>query len=747
MLTVYTVPVITAFSPQSGVVGATVNISGLNFDPTPGNNIVYFGAVRAVVTGASATNLVVVVPAGATYAPITETVNGLTAYANQAFEPTFLGDGSGISSLSFAPRVDLAGGNGPFVVVVADLDGDGKPDLVVANYYDDNISLFRNISTNGSLTANSFAPRVDLPSFGGAPLGLAVADVDGDGKLDLVVSDSSNNRVMVYRNTATVGALTTNSFAAPVGFSVGISPISVRVGDLDGDGRPDIACVCYGDNSISILRNTGTMGSISTNSFAPQVTLATGSEPFDLALADVDGDGKLDVVQLNYLPSFFSVYRNVSVVGVIDTNSFAARVDFATSGEGNSIMVGDVDGDGKADVMVGLAAGTAVSVYRNLTSPGVVDTNSFAAAVNFPAPGLVRGEALGDLNGDGKPDISLVGELGSFMSVYQNVSTPGSITNTSLAGRVDFGSGSNPHNVVMGDLDGDGRPDIIFVNQYSGTISIYQNVMPFGGVPPAITFQPTNQVITVGGTASFSVTASGAAPLSYQWNFDGTNIVGRTNTTLTLTNVQVSQAGNYAVLVTNLSGSTLSSNALLTVTLDHFAWGPIPSPRFINTPFAVAIQARDMTNGLFTNFTGTAILGTTNGVAVNPPVSGNFMQGVWTGSVVISQMASNLVLRADDGLGHFGLANPINVISLPSLDVLHSGNVALYMWSVGYPGFVLETSDSLSPARWVVVPYSPIQIGDQYLLPLEMIWDQRLLSPEVPRSLNVLSGIILTCNQ
>jgi len=237
---------------------------------------------------------------------------------------------------------------------------------------------------------------------------------------------------------------------------------------------------------------------------------------------------------------------------------------------------------------------------------------------------------------------------------------------------------------------------------------------------PAITTQPTNQTVTVGGIASFNVTASGTPPLSYQWNLNGTNIAGATNILLTLTNVQPAQAGNYQVLVTNLFGSVLSSNAVLTVTLDHFTWSPIPSPRFINTPFAVAIQARDLTNGLFTNFTGIATLGTTNGVPVAPPVSGRFVQGMWTGAVTIAQAASNLVLRADDGLGHFGHANTINVMSLPRLVMLCSGNIALYMWPVGYPGFVLETSGNLSPAAWTPVPYSPIPIGDQYLLPLDM---------------------------
>jgi len=173
--------------------------------------------------------------------------------------------------------------------------------------------------------------------------------------------------------------------------------------------------------------------------------------------------------------------------------------------------------------------------------------------------------------------------------------------------------------------------------------------------------------------------------------------------------------GGYATLAGMQIAQVEAASAL-----DHFVWNPISSPRFVNTPFAVTIRTQNLTNGIVTNFIGTTILGTTNGVAVTPSVSDNFVQGVWTGAVVISQTGSNLVLRADDGLGHFGLANPINVINLPSLSMLRSGNIALYIWPVGYSGFVLETSGCLSPATWVVVPYSPIQVGDQYLLPLHM---------------------------
>jgi len=77
-------------------------------------------------------------------------------------------------------------------------------------------------------------------------------------------------------------------------------------------------------------------------------------------------------------------------------------------------------------------------------------------------------------------------------------------------------------------------------------------------------------------------------------------------------------------------------------------------------------------------------------------------------------------LQADDGLGHFGLANPIDVLNLPNLGMMHYGNIALLVWPVGYSDFVLEASSSLSPATWVTVPYAPIQIGDQYLYLLQL---------------------------
>ncbi|HEX9045505.1 MAG TPA: FG-GAP-like repeat-containing protein, partial [Verrucomicrobiae bacterium] len=204
---------ITGISPTSANVGAAVTINGANFDPQPTNNTVYFGAVKATVVTASPTNLVVTVPSGATYAPVTETVNGLTAYSAQMFLPEFL-SGQTLGASSFTEATDLIAGNGPARVVIGDLDGDGKPDVVAANVYDGSIWIYRNISTNGVLSAASFAAPVILTIGGGgdSEYGLALADLNGDGKLDLVTANRNLNIVSIFQNLSTPGSLTTNSF-------------------------------------------------------------------------------------------------------------------------------------------------------------------------------------------------------------------------------------------------------------------------------------------------------------------------------------------------------------------------------------------------------------------------------------------------------------------------------------------------------------------------------------------------------
>ncbi len=204
--------------------------------------------------------------------------------------------------------------------------------------------------------------------------------------------------------------------------------------------------------------------------------------------------------------------------------------------------------------------------------------------IDFALGGRGHTTAVGDLDGDGKPDLTVATELDSLISIFRNTGTPGGFTNSSLAGRVDLSTGWNAWGVTVGDLDGDGRPDVVFANSYDNNISIYQNLVPFAAAPVAafITAQPTNQTVMVGDTASFSVTADGTAPLSYQWKLNGTNIIGAINTTLAIPNVQLTDAGIYSVMVTNLYGSAISSNAVLKVNSPPVADASATTPLVIS---------------------------------------------------------------------------------------------------------------------------------------------------------------------
>jgi len=131
---------------------------------------------------------------------------------------------------------------------------------------------------------------------------------------------------------------------------------------------------------------------------------------------------------------------------------------------------------------------------------------------------------------------------------------------------------------------------------------------------PAITVQPTNQAAAVGGAANFSVTAVGTLPLSYQWSFDGTNILGATNASLTLTDVKITDAGNYTVLVTNLYGSVMSSNAALAVGLPPTNVSQMVSVAVAvgcDATFNVSAEGDEPLNYQWV-FNGTNIVGATN---------------------------------------------------------------------------------------------------------------------------------------
>jgi Concanavalin A-like lectin/glucanases superfamily/FG-GAP-like repeat/IPT/TIG domain/FG-GAP repeat len=550
-----TPPVITSFTPASAFVGTNVDIYGTNFSTVDASNIVYFGAVQAEVLFASTTNLVVTVPVGATFAPITVTVNGLTAYSDQPFLPTFPGSGQ-INSSTFGSPIILPTVSGPGFVVLADLDGDGRPDLVIADWYAADIVIYQNLSSNG---ITSFGPQLVLPvvpADANNTLSISVADVDGDGKPDIIASTSNSNLIYVFRNISSPGLLTTNSFAAPVIISAGDGSQSIAVRDLNGDGKPDIVIPNSSDDSISILQNQSTIGNIS---FGAPVNLVTGYNPEDVAIADLDGDGYPDIAVTSRPNGTVTVYRNLGLGGTITSNSFAPAVVLTGITDALRLKIGDIDGDGKPDIVVADWYNDEVSVLRNLTTGPGITANSFAAPVSFPTGGWANNVALGDLNGDGKLEVIVENQLPSLFSVFNNASTPGTINSGSLGPRIDFTSGYNPDDAAIGDLNGDGRADLVLANQYGPSVYVFINNTP----PPfpEVTNQPQDVYVDPYQNTQFSVGAIGAIPLSYQWIFDGSAIDYATNDILDVSNIVQSDLGQYSVVITNTFGAVTSSIA------------------------------------------------------------------------------------------------------------------------------------------------------------------------------------------
>lgn len=470
-MTLAQVPTISSFTPTSGPVGTTVAITGTGFNAISSLNIVFFGAVRAVVNSGSATLLSVDVPAGANHKAITvlNQSNGLSGSSVMPFIVTFALAGP-MSASSFGTAVDFTTGGTPYKAAIADFDGDLKVDVAVTNTFTNNFSVFRNISTAGSISASSFESKVDFNATGNQ-FPIAAGDLDGDGRIDVVVANAGGvGTLSVLRNTSSTGNL---SFDSKVDFSTGSNPLGLLIGDVDGDGKQDLIVGNYNDNTISILQNTSTQGVINVSSFAARVDFVSSSGPQALAFSDLDLDGKKDIVVANSNSNSISVFRNTSVAGTINSASLATRIDFGTSSIVESVCAGDFDGDGKEDIVATNFGTNTVSVFRNTHITGPASSGTLAAKVDFSTGTFQSEVKVADINGDGRLDI-IVDDASTNIAVLRNTATAGVINSGSFASKIDYPIAVNASGVEVGDVDGDGKPEIITVHN-GGFISVLHN--------------------------------------------------------------------------------------------------------------------------------------------------------------------------------------------------------------------------------------------------------------------------------
>jgi hypothetical protein len=448
-----------------------------------------------------------------------------------------LGNGDGtFTAVAASPAIENSPGYRSADIVVADFNGDGVQDLAVAEYDQGAVIILLGDGDGTFRVAPSQPPSAGQEIYAAS---LVVGDFNGDGKADLAVAGNCNGcgagvlTVLLGNGDGTFQAAQSPA-NSPL---TGATPLSIAVGDFNGDGIPDLATANYDGGTVTVLLGIGD-GTFQATAVSP----ATGSGPISIAAGNFNGSGLSGLVVANQNSN------NLSALISQLTESATASVSGISSQGAGSIQV---DASYPGNATYSSSASLAVSLGSGLTIPPVTVTpSSSSIAATQPLTVTV---AVSGGNGNPTPTGSVTLTSGSYATV------PITLSGGNASINIPAGSLAEGRDTLTATYTPDAASSSVY-NSASGTSSVV--------VGPEITTQPTNQTVPDGSTATFSVVATGAATLTYQWQYlSGTTwkafAAGTGYKTASLTTFATTPVFNgiqLRVVVTDGDGLTATSN-------------------------------------------------------------------------------------------------------------------------------------------------------------------------------------------